>query len=64
VRKAQKKLVLNRDTVRHLGAPVLREAAGGIIVIRTAAGCTTIFQTIACVTNGCPTRVQDCTALC
>jgi hypothetical protein len=65
VKKSARKLALSRDTVLTLSAPPAH-VAGGITVPLCAVSlaCTTIFNSINCITNGCPTRVQDCTALC
>jgi hypothetical protein len=65
VKKEQKKLVLNCDTVRNLGAPALREAAAGSG--NCSLGCTIYVScgcTVTCLTAGCPTRVQNRTNLC
>jgi hypothetical protein len=69
VKKAARKLALNRDTLLTLSVPPVH-VAGGITVPFCVVGSvpcsinTTIFQSVNCITIGCPTRVSDCTALC
>jgi hypothetical protein len=67
VKKAPKKLTLNRDTVRSLTPSALGGAAGaGTFGCGfTAATCFVSCGCTATCINVCgPTRVQNCTALC
>ena len=68
MRKATKKISLHRETLRTLAGDDLQEAIGG-----AAGGAFTgVSQCIVCratantcITHcGCPTMVQNCTALC
>lgn len=54
------RLKLHRETLRALTGPETGEAHGGSLAI-----CASIVITACdCLTQGCPTRVQNCTALC
>jgi hypothetical protein len=62
MRKAQKKLALNRDTVLNLDGAVLQGANGGSLLTYN---CPTLLCSVSCITcANCPTRVQNCTNLC
>ncbi len=52
MKKTRKKLQLNRDTVRGLGAPDLVQANGGANTARFERTCAC---TVSCVTCTCPT---------
>ena len=58
-RKIQKKLVLNKETLRMLSGPTLRFAAGGFG--ESKALCNTSNCTEGCHTTEC---TQECTQLC
>ncbi len=59
-KNAKIRMTLNRETLRNLNPAELEAAPGGISIVLITNTC----YNCPVLTNGCPTRVQNCTALC
>ena len=64
LKRTAKKISLHRETLRDLSVHEMEDAAGGSVVVSPPPGFTQSCIASACVTCGCPTRVQNCTTRC